>query len=81
MRGTVPIVPPCSGTPRSGPLTDDPSGTQDTVPLPRVVPPSHDPRGDDPDLTLGAFGALWRGLRATMLPVGRAAPIAPAVSA
>ena len=30
--------------------------------------------GEEPDLGLGAFGALWRGLRATMLPVGRAAP-------
>ncbi|MBP6847031.1 MAG: NADH:flavin oxidoreductase/NADH oxidase family protein [Kofleriaceae bacterium] len=38
-------------------------------------------RGEEPDLRLGAFGALWRGLRATMMPVGRAAPIAPATPA
>ena len=31
-------------------------------------------RGDDPDLELGRMGALWRGLRASMLPVGRRAP-------
>ncbi len=41
-------------------------------------------RGQEPDLALGRWGAVWRGLRATVLPAGRAPKVvaaAPAVAA
>jgi len=37
-------------------------------------------RGDDPDLALSRWGALWRGMRSTLMPAGRRSAAPPRVT-